>query len=768
MSLGTLYVKLNSDAKEFASGFAKAATAVKEFSSKVKEVAEPMAGAAAAVTAMAGASVALAASVDSRAARSLKGLTDSTTLLAVQVSDVLEPAVRRLADVFRSAAGWVAGLDPELKRQIATWALWVVGIGTAAKTVAILADVLASLAGIAAGVATGLAAVGIGPIAAVAALLGVVVLLHRAWRTNLGGIQDATREFALWMTDVFTSLATSLRGVFSDILDGTFALIDSVLQALQMTEKISGRKLFGGGTNVDVLQALRSQWKDTMQGGGGITAKALEFAKNVATSTGQTFTEELKIIKDEVMGALGLGGKGLASKTPRAPGKDSGLIDMGALYDKEIQILEDEMKRVDRYATLWNEVQNAEDARLKEQLDDLSRLHDAERQANEDARRAISERKKMFAQQVLGGLGALGQTISSIAEGAKAGGIWGAIAAAFLEVAKRMDGFQRLMGFFELGLKRLGEFLGPILGWIFDFIATQTAVGTEMIGKIISAIAPIFEGISELVNSTGPILGLISKLVELLAPILNALAKGIGAILKALGPVIKVIWEVVKYIVVALGGVLGAVIQVINWVEQFIGWLLDLFGNKKAAAEMRANMTDMDAYWKSLSDLANSTWDQQAATDAATTGAWDAAAANTALAASTAAVTEQLLNVPAGYKIAYARYSAMFAAGEGPGGMAPAPSAPPGSKTEGGYTPIPAQESKTAPGNVNSGWSKWKPAGNVWPSGLVSDGPSVTIQGNVNITSDAVDAESFAQKIVRSNAVRNAQATGSWYAKRGG
>jgi hypothetical protein len=246
------------------------------------------------------------------------------------------------------------------------------------------------------------------------------------------------------------------------------------------------------------------------------------------------------------------------------------------------------------------------------------------------------------------------------------------------------------------------------------------------------------------VKDTGPILGLISKLFEFLAPILGALAKAIGAILKVFEPVIKIIWEVVKYIVVAIGGVLGAVIQVINWVEQFIGWLIELFGDKKKAAEMRANMTDMDAYWQSLKDLAGSTWDQQAAADAATTSSWDAAIANKELAATTASVTEQLLNVPSGYKIAYARYAAMFAYGEGPGSIDRPPGMGPGISTG------PASD-------------------RIGQGGVPQPGSSINVNGDVNIdVSGNLDADAFAKKINQSNRVRNAQATGSWYQKRGG
>jgi len=232
-----------------------------------------------------------------------------------------------------------------------------------------------------------------------------------------------------------------------------------------------------------------------------------------------------------------------------------------------------------------------------------------------------------------------------------------------------MDGFQRMLGFFEEGLNKLAEFFGPILGWIWDFISEQTAVGTEIVGKIIKALSPIFEAIGEVFNAIGPILGLVGVFIDMLKPALEAFGKAIGAIIKALGPVIKIIFDVIKWILVVIGAVIGAILEVVNKIMQFIAWVIELFGDRAAASEMRSNMTNMAEYWDGLVALADTTWEAVDATNAETVARWDAKIASDEMAASARKAAEELTNVPGGYKVALARYNAMDAVQLGGGGV---------------------------------------------------------------------------------------------------
>ena len=828
-SLGTLYVKLAADATALLSGFAKASMAVKEYANQVKEMAEPLAGAAAAVTAMGAASVALAASVDDRAFRSMSRLRVSTELLAVQVSDVLEPAVKSLAEAFTEAANFVARLDPLLKENIATWALWVVGIGAAAKAVAILASVLAPLATIVSWVASALASIGAGPIALAAA----VVLLRKAWVESWGGIQDKTESVAGSLSGTFQAVGDTIYRALTWPIVKFLDVVMAVIDAVAKLNNAIGRQDISGLSGIQ--DALKAMQQDVQTG--QFFSNAIDYAKSVASATGDVIAKGFNTVKAAAMKALGIGASSSAStavaRQPNltqwdmgtvgqaggvnqsggsegwvasvfakslapslATGKeiwvnsinsvslafrnvqtaasrvvwadviasvgptfDAAKVAMEKLLRRQMTFSESTMLAVDALSGSISKYPAAVRKALK--TDDLSRSWGD----LTESQRTIGNMMRRLGQQILGNMGALGATVSNIAQGAKAGGFWGAIIAAFLELGNRMTGFQRMLKFFEQGLQVLADAIGPLIGWVFDFVSQITAVQTQGTVGAIGALKPLFEGLADVFSNLAPIFGMVMNILKLLEPVLNAFGKAIGAILKALGPVIKIIFEIVKYIVVWVGGVIGVILQVINWVEQFLGWIIELFGNKKAADEMRANMTDMDAYWETLKDLEKTTWDQQAAADAATTSSWDAAIANKELAATTASVTEQLLNVPSGYKIAYARYSALV---EGLGGGPTPGNGGSGSGDSGGGSSGVGGEAKTIPGNVNSGWSKWKPAGNTWTDGS-APAPSINVNGDVNIdVSGDMDAERFVEKINQSNRVRNAQATGSWYQRRGG
>jgi phage-related protein len=786
-NLGTLLVKLNADSKAFVDGFAKAAKQVQSFANQTKEVSEKVAGAATILVGLGTAAVAMAAQVDDRAQHSLGRLTESAQLLAVQVSDVLEPALKTIGGWFTRAADWVAGLDAKTKEQIATWATWAAGILVAAKAAGVLAGAISAIASIAGGAATGIAALGAGGIAAIAALAAVVVLLHKAWRENFAGMQDVAREFVASVSDAFTVMRTNVASAFEGTFRVAITYLEKMLELYQAMQGIMGPDLRsrGGGVTMDPLAGLRGVLESMKTTGlAGLAAKGIDAAKRIATDLGSTFTKELDLIKAEAMKALGLGGGSSSSGSARKPSLTQ--YDVGTVGSNDTQSgaagwiksifdtkLVDNIRTgtaqwmagMDLITAAFNNMEantrliDDASARELEEIQSrgayLEKIRAAQQAIDDDdlkkKRDAIAENfsamKRMVASTFTKMGGVMGQFVSDVVEGAKSGGIWGALLAMVGNLVNRMEGFSSVLAYFEEALNQVASAIGPLLQGVFGFIKNQTAVGTEMIVDIIKNLAPLFEGITSVLKDLAPILSLIAMLFKFVGAILHALGTLIGGILKALSPVFKLFFTIIKYVVLALGYVIGAIVAVVNKFIQFIAWLIEAFGDKKTAREMRDGMTNMNEYWDSLREMSKMTWDQVTADQANTTSTWDAKTANDAAAKSAQAVAEALTNVPNGYRIALARFNAESMPGTSTG-TGTGSSTPPGTPTNsdgssGGGSP------KVGPigGRVGLPPISGLPPG---LGGLVGAGASggLVVAGDVNITTtSAIDPNKLAAQI---------------------
>lgn len=710
MNLGSLYVNLNADSKQLVSGFESAAVAVEKFSRQAKKVANELAGVAMAMVAMGGASLALAATVDQRTAKGMDRLKQSTQLLAIQVSDVLMPAVNKLGQMFRSAADWVAGLDPAMKKQIATWAIFAIQTGVALK---IFAESAALLHGVfkAFTLAVGvIGAIGVGPIMAIVAAIAIVAAgvaaLHYAFRTNLGGIADMWKKLTDWISSTWNAV---FSGVGSTLTSALGAVMDVIVGKVQQVAKLM--EFYNQATG-DKSGAL--QWKEVGAGA--------QLALNIG---GKNLIKPL--FKSVVSDALDLGkaaGAGFVDEWKKIL-KDMGLPDFQSILDKKGHArgisqgkVYGDLERQTYASNLYNEELNKERAKqvdvrgmmadqpaIQKGWDEFYRGLDAQRKKELQARSELAaalayEAKKAQAQSTGSHAGltahqAVEWGVSTRKQdeqdrranltpkqkgeedSAAAAKKWSAVGSiALAGITSAMGEVGNLVQSAAQAVQQGGGVWGAVIAVILEvvkktesamhFVGTAVefvkelaaqlepivkpifAIITKLLGRILLAVKPIFEVLSVVGD-------IFAQMMDNLGPVFTA----IGDLIKAVVPIIKVLLSIIaeidkalKPLLDLLAGIFKVIATVLLGILIAANEIAAAFGDAKARAEsakLKALVADM---WDPNHDAK-----VKAEADAAA-AAMDAAGAMNATADAANRVAEALTNVPAGYKLALATMGA--------------------------------------------------------------------------------------------------------------
>ncbi len=701
-NLGTLFVRLNADSKALLKGFASASAAVEKFAKETKKLANDVAQVGGALLLMGGAAMKLAASVDRGAARSMDNLERSTKLLAVQVADVLRPAVDQLAKSFRTAADYFAGLDPETKKQIATWAVLAAQLAVAAKALGMVMGLLDGVAGALGAVFKAVGAIGIAGLlevlAVIAAVAVAVVVLHRAWRKNWGGIQQIVKDVAETVVDIFRWMGSGVKTVWDFLVDTVINDVEAIVSALDRLQKFAGVKLFNAEGLKEGLEGLRKDAKS-----GDFLAEGLKYAKDIASQAADLFTEEIQIIGDEIKKALNLSmpTKGEARQpSGTGPGLPAGGIP-GSIDASNTGTWE-------FFRNLQFGVEQASfatDVMAEKLTMSAGRAAVLETEMKKSAAAAAKFRAAVATMRntLISATGSVGQVFNNIAQAASQGGPWAAVFAAIMEVVQRMASFQKLLRILEYGLVRLGQFMEPLLGGLFEALGQITALATEQLGPLFAALKPLFDGITSIVQGIIPTIAQLGPIFSALAPVLETISKVVGGLLKGLQPLLDIGTFSLKIFATAL---LGFLIM--------LNEIAAAFGDTNARAEADRLKGMVDAMWSPDSN------DRAQADAAAAAAAWDVASANEAAAKSANELSESLTNVPSGYKgIANARFNA------------------------------------TAPGQRGS-------YDDVTQSGMAAAaGSGTTINGDVYVSSDATTTEELAQDIKKERARERSRRSGN-------
>jgi len=642
LKVGSLYVRLTADAAPLIRGLSGAIKAVEQFAKQAKQVSGAIGGVANAMVAMGGASIALAASVDGRTKASVQQLEGATKSLAIQIADILAPALREATALFNRAASVVAGLSPEVRASIANWAVFAVELAAASKVVQVLASVIGPLGGALRATLGVVASVGVSSVAALAVgigvLAGVVVLLHKVWRENWAGIQQTVAEVVAWLQDAFGKFASFMKSLWDWQVDRVAGFINALLAAGETLERVMGKDLGVKGMR-EGFSGLFADLKS-----GAFVSEGVKFGKTVGSAVVDGFKAEVGQISKE----LGLdklfaqlsGAGGVARAASGGPTKlVSGVAGLGA------GVVSASMPKVKDGERISSGPQAAVSASWQ--------ITAAAERAAADFEQAMASMRSTMTQSMLSATGELGAVISRVASAGASGGPWAALLQAFLELFQQTEAWGKLLGTFGHALKRVGEMVGPLVEAIGPPVEKLVAVVVEILAPLFRALGDVFGVIGSIIEDIVPILEPIGAIFAAVGAIISAIGSILKAVFVILKPLFSAVFGIIKGVASIILGIISGLIDVWNWIIEAIAGLADMVGGGDEIRKAKADKTDINDAMAALND---STYESARANAANTKATWDAAQANKDAAGAASEVSESFQNVPSGYKLALARF----------------------------------------------------------------------------------------------------------------
>ncbi|HND51385.1 MAG TPA: hypothetical protein PLV92_03280 [Pirellulaceae bacterium] len=662
-SLGSLYVTLNAEATGFVKGLSKAAGMADKFTKEVKKLAADVSQTATAFSALGVAAMAMSAQVDARSAASMRRLTKSTQLLATQVADVLAPAIRSLSDLFRQAANAIASLDPATKKQISSWAVMAVQIGAAAKVIGVVFGLINGLAGAFEYMFAIVGAIGVGPLVAVVAALAAlavwVAVVHKAWRENFEGIQQVVGKVAQAFADAWQGATNFVAGLFAGFVDKLAGMVKTGLGLMAAAAEAMGNPMAAGAIRI-AMSTVDNVAKDFKSGAMAkrFVVAAAELGKKAATS----LIEEFKIIAKE----LGLDKALDAMLAKWNASKNSGAARQPGLGPSQ---------QFSWYAKSFGDEKFMDALKMKgprhlagttspDQFE-ARRNYEAMWQKEQEAARATGEAIAATGQQFIGKLGDLGGIINDTINAAQAGGPWAALAAALAGIAMQTQGFADLLSQATGGLAMLAQAFGPAMKNLLGAVGNILAPALQAVGAAFTAITPILNVVAQVVNAVAPILVIVGYFFQMLAPLLNLLVVVLQPVIAVLEFVMRALFEIARIVMTVVGAIATGVVAIWNGIIEAIATIVDTVisvltvGAVQHGGEfIRSAKAATTSFDQGLFAMTTTSYDaamaaaQKAAADQRAAGAADKATD------SIQKFSESFLNVPSGYKVSSARFSA--------------------------------------------------------------------------------------------------------------
>lgn len=722
-SLGDLFVSLSLKSESFSKGVADAADKVEGLASKAAAAIGDISGGFAALGGVAAGALALAATgadglagVSSRAKAETERLQRATTLLAVEVSEVLLPAVRAMTDGVLRLVGMWRSLDEGTRKNIGSMLGWAAAIGAGLAATSKGLVIFKGFFELAVVLAPAIGAM-IVPLLAVAAAMAGVLLLAGAlraagkrttdeWLEGLGNLWKAYTSFVSSMLELYEFAAEDIRDAFVSAFRGVvgaaraaFAVIvEGALLAAKTMGRVMAPLARGTGQNQiasmwESIQVMNSDgilkafdegvaamergarkyvsalpgelaagaFKAAMGPLGAVidpSMLATDFKKALAGSKeilGDAYAPLERLFAQFLDGIKGFG----AAKTPGVPGD---AVAMGKSGDQ-----------LEKVATRkWQGIRAGFD-RFADEVDRMNK------EMEESAKRA----RESLVSRAIGALGDLGSIISNAAQAA-AGGPWAVAASVAMDLLTRSEGFKALV-----------EVLNGIVGTVADalgvlFVALRPVVGAlgVIITAVVDTLQPVLNVVANVLQSFAPPLMVVGNLLRALAPVLQILAQVVMMVTMPLtmlaGPILKALFEVLKFVSVVILTVVRAVGSVWNTILDAVLFVLraldslpfvDLGGVIETVKGMKMDTAALGEQIQGMKDME---WDDSMR------DAGDAADSFTKAATKAG---QEMLNVPAIWKRALRAGQAMDPQASpllppgSAGAQAPA-SPPPGTSTQ--------------------------------------------------------------------------------------
>lgn len=656
MSLGTLTAVVDAETRGFVQGMANAAARMETFAREAKKLARDVAQVSLGMIAFAAAAVRMAAGADAGVNRAVTALKGELMALAIQIAHLVLPAVHQLTQLIGRLADFFAGLSPETKKQISDWSLYALEAGAAALVLGKVFTAAKAAAAVLEGLSVILGAIGVGTLGVVLVVLiaiaAAVAVVHKAWRENWGGIQEKTATVINAISGYWQAFKTWLSGSFFDwFIDKWAAIEKSIAHAMNFLRNPLNEAERRQQNNID--DETVDKWAAGAKGGS--FSRQLELAYVKAKEVVEAGAAEWKIILHEIGGAV-------RSIMPSSSGRRA---QHAPVYDTE------GWDQWDKSAESWKGEHKYRDSDYKEFQRAGSRLGEDDEQGRTTAAVALQydrelENRKAFndqmdklsagimngVQMLLGRLGDLGAVMSSAIQGFQSGGIWGMIIAVFVELLSRFDRFQELIDIGNGQIAQLLEQLKPALNMIVDVLREFMGASgylTQVVGTILS---PILKIIAKAFKQLVPIIEVVATALSGLGPIFDLLGEVLGPILEAVSYIFRFVGSTILGAMVALLYLWQAVLSIAYEISKAANWGK---GDAGIKAQMDANQAKINDVSKQLTSL----W--ETGTTGIAKASADASEKIGKMGDKAEEVTEQIANMPSGYKIALTRFNATLA-----------------------------------------------------------------------------------------------------------
>lgn len=686
-NLGSLFVVLDGKTTDFVRGFESAVKVVEKVAKEIKKLSNEVAGVSGALLAVGGAAFAMAATVDAKAATALKHFKESMTLVAIQVADLLMPALRELTALFRQVANFIAGLDPETKKAVASFAVLAAKVSVAAKVLATVASLIDGVAGALGALAGAIAAVGLGPLAAIVAGLALVAVavavLHKAWRENWLGIQQATATVIQWLADAWNGVVGWISDRFSELIDNLTTVVQFGLRAVASLADATNQPIVAQGARMaaDVVGSLAKDLKSGAMAKKFVGA-AFELGKAAATSLVDEFkriAQELGLTEmfDKLVSKFQSAGKGAGMA--RGPLKDGPALADGDWYQKFTEALERTGKGAGRGRLGGATAVGGDDARRN-----FEAMAAEAQRVSAEARQATMSTLGQVGQAFIGKMGEVGNIANTVIAAGQQGGPWAALVAGILELFSRTKSFGTLIQTLSEGLNGVIRAIEPIAEVLFSAVSKVLAPVLKIVANALVAIAPLFGFVAEVLEAITPILHVFVSIIKGLGPVFSFVSQALSSALKSLEPVLDLVLYVLigvgiglSWFIRELGNLWNTTVDAItNGFRNYLNALMAGFppAMREQMAKISEQIVNSFTLQKIDTTAANDALTELLAMGADLQAFKARAKADTKLAESAENASDKLeefaesfLNVPSGYKVSAARFAAASDSGMGYG-----------------------------------------------------------------------------------------------------
>lgn len=289
-------------------------------------------------------------------------------------------------------------------------------------------------------------------------------------------------------------------------------------------------------------------------------------------------------------------------------------------------------------------------------LSEFDKLTPVARKSAEKVKEALLATQEFYSglvDKLYAGLGKTGATISNAMEGLEQGGVWGALAAVIVDLLAESETMAAITSTLDEAFGRISNAFGKLLGGIHIIVGNALL----LVAQLAEGLMPVFEWLSGIFGRLGAVFIPLSYIIQAIVSVIDLAMAPLQAAAPILDRAFEILYTVFQAVAVIILGVVYAIQTVWNFLLQgvinVLSGLATIFeGLEDTIDSLEAMKADTSATSDAINELTSTSY-----AEALAMAETAVAAEETTEALDT--MTASLVNVPAGYKVALARFAAM-------------------------------------------------------------------------------------------------------------